>query len=78
MKHQYSGFGILINSYYHKGYWYYGSRREKNTVEKFYEIIKKGVYVFEIGGHKGYLSTLFSSIIGPDGKLDVSSQVRRI
>lgn len=71
LKHHYTGFSFLLNSYYHKGYWYYGLKREKNTVEKFYKIIKKGDYVIEIGGHIGYFSTLFSSLIGPDGKLDV-------
>jgi len=71
LKHHYTGFSFRLNSYYHKGYWYYGSKREKNTVEKFISIIKNGDYVIEIGGHIGYFSTLFSSIIGPNGKLDV-------
>jgi FkbM family methyltransferase len=35
------------------------------------KIIKNGDYVIEIGGHIGYFSTLFSKIIGSEGKLDV-------
>jgi FkbM family methyltransferase len=71
LKHHYTGFNFLLNSYHHKGYWYYGSKREHSTIEKFFRIIQKGDYVIEIGGHIGYFSTLFSNIIGPDGKLDV-------
>jgi len=70
-KHHYTGFRFLLNSYYHKGYWFYGSKREYSTIQIFFRIIQKGDYVIEIGGHIGYFSTLFSNIIGPDGKLDV-------
>lgn len=71
LKHHYTGLNFLLNSYHHKGYWYYGSKREKSTIEFFFRVIKKGDYVIEIGGHIGYFSTLFSNIVGPDGKLDV-------
>lgn len=71
LKHHYTGFNFFLNSYHHKGYWYYGSKRELSTIERFFKIIQKGDYVIEIGGHIGYFSTLFSNIIGPDGKLDV-------
>jgi FkbM family methyltransferase len=71
LKHHNTGFKFLLNSYYHKGYWYYGSKREYSTIEGFFKIIQKGDYVIEVGGHIGYFSTLFSNIIGPDGKLDV-------
>jgi hypothetical protein len=32
LKHHYTGFNFLLNSYYHKGYWYYGSKREYSTI----------------------------------------------
>ena len=62
LKHHYTGFNFLLNSYYHKGYWYYGSKREYSTIENFFKIIQKGDYVIEVGGHIGYFSTLFSNI----------------
>jgi FkbM family methyltransferase len=71
LKHHYTGFSFLLNSYYHKGYWFYGSKREYSTIQKFFNIIKSGDYVIEIGGHIGYFSTLFSKIVDSDGKLDV-------
>ena len=71
LKHHYTGFRFFLNSYYHKGYWFYGSKREYNTIQNFYKIIQNGDYVIEVGGHIGYFSTLFSNIVGPEGKLDV-------
>jgi hypothetical protein len=71
LNHHYTGIRFLLNSYYHKGYWFYGSKREYSTIQNFIKIIKNGDYVIEIGGHIGYFSTLFSNIIGPDGKLDI-------
>jgi FkbM family methyltransferase len=71
LKHHYTGFSFVLNSYYHKGYWYWGLKREYSTIQNFYKIIKNGDYVIEVGGHIGYFSTLYSNIIGPDGKLDV-------
>ena len=71
LNHHYTGFKFFLNSYYHKGYWFYGSKREYSTIQNFLRIIQVGDYVIEVGGHIGYFSTLFSNIIGPDGKLDV-------
>jgi FkbM family methyltransferase len=71
LNHHYTGFKFFLNLYHHKGYWYYGAKREYSTVQNFFKIIQRGDYVIEIGGHIGYFSTLFSNIIGPDGKLDV-------
>lgn len=55
----------------HKGYWYSGSRREEKSMQLFKRIINPGMTVAEVGGHIGYISILFASLVGPRGKVIV-------
>lgn len=71
IKHHYTGNDFYLNTYTHKGYWFYGKKRESDTVKLFLELIQSKNYVLEIGGHIGYFSTLFEKIVGPEGKVDV-------
>lgn len=71
IRHHFTGNLFLLNSYKHKGYWYYGKKREQNSMKIFSEIIKPGMNVLEIGGHIGYLTTYYSSLVGPSGKVVV-------
>jgi predicted methyltransferase len=63
--------GVLLNTYRHKGYWYYGRSREQETMEIFGKYIKKGDVVIEIGGHIGFITQYFSSLAGDNGKVIV-------
>lgn len=71
IKHHKTGKLFLLHSYKHKGYWYYGKRREQNSMKIFSEIIKSGMNVLEIGGHIGYLTTYYSYLVGQSGKVVV-------
>jgi FkbM family methyltransferase len=71
INHHYTKYSFLLNSYNHKGYWYFGAKREEETVKQFKSWISKGSYVLEIGGHIGYFSTLYADIVGNTGKVDV-------
>lgn len=71
IKHHLTNNKFLLNTYNHKGYWYYGAKREKSTVAVFREWIKPGDYVLEIGGHIGYFTTFFAALAGNSGKVDV-------
>jgi FkbM family methyltransferase len=71
IKHHYTGFNFELNSYLHKGYWFYGKKREFNTVQNFLKLIKPGDTIIEIGGHIGYFSTLFMKIAGAQGAVFV-------
>ena len=71
IKHHYTKKSFLLNTYNHKGYWYYGARREQNTIKLFQSWIKPNQYVLEIGAHIGYFSTLYASLVGGKGKVDV-------
>ncbi len=63
------GARLTINSFCHKGYWFYGKHRERSTMKLFRKIIKPGDTVLEVGGHIGFISQYFASIIGPTGAL---------
>ena len=41
---------LILNSYRHKGYWYFGRSRESKTMNLFQKNITKGDVVIEIGG----------------------------
>lgn len=71
IKHHFTKYKFLLNTYNHKGYWYYGANREKNTIKLFQSWIKPHQYVLEIGGHIGYFSTFYADIVGNKGKVDV-------
>jgi FkbM family methyltransferase len=71
IKHHYTGDKIKIHPYKHKGYWYYGKKREEDTMNLFCKIIKTNDNVIEVGGHIGYISLLFSTLVGDGGKVHV-------
>ena len=71
IKHHFTGKKFLLNTYHHKGYWYYGANREKNTIKVFQSWIRPNDYVLEIGGHIGYFSTFYATLVGNKGKVDV-------
>jgi FkbM family methyltransferase len=69
--HWVPGQKIRLNSFRHKGFWYHGRNRERETMLFFKSCISKGDTVVEVGGHIGYISSFFSSLVGPDGKVIV-------
>jgi FkbM family methyltransferase len=71
IKHHYTGDKLLLNLYQHKGYWYYGKKREIDTITMFKKYIKEGDYIIEIGGHIGYMSLIFKSLSKDTGSLVV-------
>jgi hypothetical protein len=71
IKHHFTHGNFLLNTYNHKGYWYYGKRRESNTIKIFKNWIKPDDYVLEVGGHIGYFTTFFADLVGKNGRVDV-------
>jgi FkbM family methyltransferase len=69
--HLTTGFSFLLNSYHHKGYWFYGINREKKSIALFRELIDKDSTVFDVGGHIGYFTTFFMYLTGEKGKVVV-------
>src|SRR5688500_13872274 len=62
IRHHWVNQRLALNLYQHKGYWYYGRKREQDCVDQFYKLIGREDIGFEVGGHIGYLTQIFSSI----------------
>lgn len=71
IEHHFTKRKIMLNSYNHKGYWYYGKKREEDTIRVFEKWISKNDYVLEIGAHIGYFSTFYAHLVGNNGKVVV-------
>ncbi|UOB16788.1 FkbM family methyltransferase [Abyssalbus ytuae] len=69
IRHHYTNTKFVLDAFKHKGYWYYGKKREKETVELFSEIIPTCKFIIEIGAHIGYFSQFFSTFINKPGKV---------
>lgn len=63
IRHHYTGKKIKIHSFKHRGYWYHGESRERSTMKLFEKLIGKDDVIFEIGGHIGYMTLHFASIV---------------
>jgi FkbM family methyltransferase len=55
----------------HKGYWFYGRRREHESMSLFSRLVSPGDRVIEIGGHIGYITLYFACLAGEHGKVIV-------
>jgi FkbM family methyltransferase len=71
IRHHHTGDPIKLHSFRHKGYWFYGRRRESETMQRFAVLIDPGSVVFEIGGHIGYVSVFFARLVGQAGSVHV-------
>lgn len=71
IQHHYTKDRFSLDAFKHKGYWYHGKNRERTTIELFNNLIKKGFTVVEVGGHIGYMSLLYSHLVGEEGRVIV-------
>ena len=55
----------------HKGYWFYGSRRDINEIKNLRKLIFSSSKVLEVGAHIGYLTQLFENLLSPNGQIIV-------
>jgi FkbM family methyltransferase len=66
-----TGDRIRLNTYLHKGYWFFGKSREAETMHAFKRLVRAGDTVIEVGGHIGYIAQYFSKLVGSEGRLIV-------
>ena len=62
---------LTLNTFKHKGYWYFGKQRERLTMERFRQQIPPSATVLEVGGHIGFISQYFAKLVGTQGKVIV-------
>ena len=71
IRHHYTGERITLHSFKHKGYWFYGKRREAKSMALFARLVSPQDTVIEVGGHIGYLSLYFAQLVGQRGQVIV-------
>ena len=69
IKHHYTGLPLQLHSYRHKGYWYHGRRRERETIELYMFLVRPGQVVLEAGANIGYQTQIFSQMVGASGQV---------
>jgi len=67
--HWVPGRRLRLHRFRHKGYWFYGRRREQNVMKNFARLIRPGDTVFELGSHIGYIGTWFAHLAGVQGRV---------
>lgn len=71
IKNPFSDLRFHLLSFTHKGYWFYGRYRERDSMARCARQIRQGDSVFEVGGHIGYLSQFFARRVGQDGQVHI-------
>ena len=71
IKHDVTKRKFQLKFWSHRGYWYYGKYRQSKEIDFYKKFIKNGFNVLEVGGHIGYVSQFFESLVGDEGKLIV-------
>lgn len=71
VKNPWTGQRLFLNTYRHKGYWYFGRTREAATMNKFKSLISEGSTVIEVGGHIGFITQYFAKLVGASGRVIV-------
>jgi len=71
IKNPFSGLRFHLLSFTHKGYWFYGRHRERDSMARCARLMQKGGHVFEVGGHIGYLSQFFAHRTGAEGQVHI-------
>lgn len=59
---------VLLHSFHHKGYWFYGKRHDAETGQFYARVIEPSDTVVEVGAHIGYRTLHFASLV-PQGRV---------
>jgi len=62
---------FFLKLWSHKGYWFYGSKRESNEIKNFKKLILNSYNVLEVGAHIGHLTQLFEDLVSTNGQVFV-------
>jgi FkbM family methyltransferase len=69
IRHHWTGDPLRLHSFKHKGYWWYGRNRERESMELFARLVPSGLPVLDVGGHIGYMAQYFSMLTGAQGRV---------
>ncbi len=68
---KWTGDRLRLNSYHHKGYWYFQRDRSGPSMRMFGKLIREGDTVIEVGGHIGFVTQYLSKLVGSGGRVVV-------
>ena len=71
IKHHLTKKPFYLDAFLHKGFWYYGKRREEDTIHLFSDIIPFCNFVIDIGANIGYFSQYFCHLMNDSKQLIV-------
>lgn len=69
MRHQMTGMPFRLHAFRHKTYWFYGAKREDETMAFIARTLKPGMQVVDAGAHIGYMTAFFSSLVEERGRV---------
>jgi FkbM family methyltransferase len=69
IRHHWTGDRLRLHSFRHKGYWWYGRKREPRTMDMFSKLISPGDTIFDIGSHIGFVALYLSWLTGDKGRV---------
>src|SRR3954454_1116564 len=67
--HHWTGERMVLHSFRHKGYWFHGKARERESMILCSRLIRGGDIVFDVGGHIGYMALHFADLVGAGGRV---------
>ena len=69
IRHPFTGAPFFLHSFRHKGYWFYGRRREAEAMAWLRALVLPGATVLDIGAHIGYMTLYLANLVGSTGKV---------
>jgi FkbM family methyltransferase len=69
LRHHLTGTPLRLHAFRHKTYWFYGAKREAETLAFISRILKPGMQVVDVGAHIGYMSAYFANLVGEAGRV---------
>ena len=68
-RHDITKRNFYLQTFNHKGYWYYGKKRDLEEYNLYKKMIHSGQSVLEIGTNIGYLTQVFEMLVGKEGSV---------
>ncbi|MEK7993440.1 MAG: FkbM family methyltransferase [Planctomycetota bacterium] len=67
IRHHWTGDRIVLHLFRHKGYWWYGRRREEYLMRIVPRLLRSADVAIDAGAHVGYWALWLGHVVGPTG-----------
>jgi FkbM family methyltransferase len=69
VRHHLTRTPLRLHAFRHKTYWFYGAKREAETLAFISRTLKPGMQVVDVGAHIGYMAAYFADLVGEGGRV---------